>query len=233
MGSHADIQSAKLSDIRAFFTRYYAPNNASMVIAGDIDKAAVKRLVEKYFGSFKRGADVPRPERGHARHHGRTAGGGDRPGRAAARDHGLADHSPAYRQDDAELSVAAQILADGKASRLYRAMVYDKQLAQDVSAAQHGGALTSVFEIDVTARSGHSAQEIEAAIDAELEQLRKHGPTVQEVQRAQYAIETALFASMEKLGGDGLADLLNEYNQFVGDPNYLAQDLARYRSVTA
>ncbi|UUZ57267.1 insulinase family protein [Massilia sp. H-1] len=203
-----------------------------MVIAGDIDKAAVKRLVEKYFGSFKRGADVPRPNV-------------VTPAITAERRVVVTDRvelprvimgwltTPAYRQDDAELSVAAQILGrHGKASRLYRAMVYDKQLAQDVSAAQHGGALTSVFEIDVTARSGHSAQEIEAAIDAELEQLRKHGPTVQEVQRAQYAIETALFASMEKLGGDGLADLLNEYNQFVGDPNYLAQDLARYRSVT-
>lgn len=231
MGSHADIQSARLSDIRAFFTRYYAPNNASMVIAGDIDKAAVRRLVDKYFGSFRRGADVPRPNV-------------VTPPITSERRVVVADRvelprvimgwltTPAYRKDDAELSIAAQILAGGKASRLYRALVYDKQLAQDVSAVQHGGALTSVFEIDVTARAGHSAREVEAAIDAELDALRSAGPTVQEVQRAQYAIETALLASMEKLGGDGLADLLNEYNQFVGDPNYLAQDLARYRAVT-
>ena len=231
MGSHADIQSAKLSDIRAFFTRYYAPNNASMVIAGDIDKAAVRKLVEKYFGSFPRGADVPHPDV-------------VTPPITAERRVVIADRvelprvimgwltTPAYRKDDAELSIAAQILAGGKASRLYRSLVYDKQLAQDVGAAQHGGALTSVFEIDVTARAGHTAHEIEMAIDAELDRLRTAGPTLQEVQRAQYAIETALFASMEKLGGDGLADLLNEYNQFVGDPNYLAQDLARYRGVT-
>ncbi|HEY0064601.1 MAG TPA: pitrilysin family protein [Telluria sp.] len=231
IGSHADIQAARLSDVRAFFTRYYAPNNASMVIAGDIDKPAVRKLVDKYFGSFKRGADVPKPNV-------------VTPAITAERRVVVTDRvdlqrvimgwltTPAYQEDDAELSIAAQILAGGKASRLYQALVYEKQLAQDVSAAQHGSALTSVFEIDVTARPGHTAREIEIAIDAELERLRARGPSLKEVQRAQYAIETALFASMEKLGGDGLADLLNEYNQFVGDPNYLARDLARYRKVS-
>lgn len=231
MGTHADIQAAQLSDIRAFFTRYYTPNNASMVIAGDIDKPAVRALVEKYFGSIKRGPDVPKPSV-------------VTPPITAERRVVVADRvelprvimgwltTPAYQAGDAELSIAAQILAGGKASRLYKSLVYDKQLAQDVSASQNGNAIVSVFEVDVTARPGHTAPEIEAAIDAELETMRSSGPTLQEVQRAQHAIETALFASMEKLGGDGLADMLNEYNQFVGDPNFLARDLERYRRVT-
>ena len=231
MGSHADIQSARLADVRDFFTRYYAPNNASLVIAGDIDKAGARALVAKYFGTFKRGADVAKPNVAT-------------PVITAERRVTVADRvelerviigyltTPAYQPDDAELSIAAQILAGGKASRLYKALVYDKQLAQDVSASQHGYALSSVFEIDVTARPGHSAQEIETAIDAELDALIKTGPSEQEVQRAQYAIETSLLTSVEKIGGDGLADIVNEYNQYTGEPDYLAKDLERYRRVT-
>ena len=231
MGSHADIQSAKLSDIRDFFTRYYAPNNASLVIAGDIDKAAARALVAKYFGTFKRGPEIIEPAI-------------VTPPITAEKRVTIADRvelerviigwltTPAYRPGDAELSIAAQVLAGGKASRLYKSLVYDKQLAQDVSAAQNGYAISSVFEIDVTARPGHSAKEVEAAVDAELDLLIRQGPSEKEVQRAQFAIETSLLTSIEKIGGEGLADILNEYNQYVGDPDYLARDLERYRRVT-
>ena len=232
MGSHADIQSAKLEDVRDFFTRYYAPNNASMVIAGDIDKASVRALVAKYFGSFKRGADVPRP---------RVA----TPVITAEKRVVVPDRidlprvimgwltTPAFQPGDAELSIAAHILAGGKTSRLYKSLVYDKQLAQDVGAAQHGYALSSVFEVDVTARPGHSAQQIEAAIDAELDALRKDGPTEKEMESARAAIEIGMLSSVEKIGGEGLADMVNEYNQYVGDPAYFGKDLERYRAVTA
>jgi zinc protease len=231
MGSHADIQSARLSDIRDFFTRYYAPNNASLVIAGDIDKAAARKLVARYFGTFKRGAEIVLPAVAT-------------PVISAEKRITVADRvelprvivgwltTPAYQPDDAELQIAAQILAGGKSSRLYKSLVYEQQLAQDVSAAQNSYALSSVFEIDVTARPGHTAVQIESAIDAELDALIKSGPTDKEVQRAQYAIETAILTSVEKIGGEGLADLLNEYNQYVGDPDYLARDLERYRRVT-
>lgn len=231
MGSHADIQSARLADIRDFFTRYYAPNNASIVVAGDIDKDTARALVEKYFGSFVRGPAIQRPVV-------------VTPPITAERRVTVADRieldrvimgwltTPAYQDGSAELGIAAQILAGGKASRLYKALVYQRQLAQDVSAAQNGYALSSVFEIDVTARPGHGAAEIEAAIDAELALLIAHGPSAQEVQRAQFAIETSLLTAIEKIGGDGLADLLNEYNQYLGDPDYLERDLDSYRKVT-
>ncbi len=232
MGSHADIQSAKLDDVRDFFTRYYAPNNASLVIAGDIDKAAARALVDKYFGSFRRGADVPRP---------------NVPTPVINAEKRVVVHdrielprvimgwltTPAFKPDDAELSIAAHILAGDKTSRLYKSLVYDRQLAQDVGAAQHGYALSSVFEVDVTARPGHSAQEIEAAIDAELDALRATGPTETEMESARAAIETGMLTSVEKIGGEGLADMVNEYNQYVGDPAYFAKDLERYRAVTA
>ena len=231
MGSHADIQGATLQDVRDFFTRYYAPNNASLVIAGDIDKAQARALVARYFGTFRRGAELP-PLAVVT------------PPLTTEKRVVVADRielprvivgwltTPAFQPGDAELSIAAHILAGGKSSRLYKSLVYDRQLAHDVSAAQNSYALSSIFEVDVTARPGHSALEIEQAIDAEIEALRTAGPTAKEVERAQYAIETALLSNIEKIGGDGLADVINEYNQYTGDPAYLGKDLERYRAVT-
>ena len=231
MGSHADIQSAKLADIRAFFTRYYGPNNASLVIAGDIDKARTKALVAKYFGSFKRGPAVPKLAV-------------VTPPITAERRQVVADRvelprvfmawltPPAYQPGDAELSLTGLILAGGNSSRLYKSLVYDQQIAQDVNAAQNSLAISSVFSIDVTARPGHTAAEIEAAMQTELVALRDHGPTGKELERARNMLETAMLGQLEKLGGMGLANQLNQYNQYLGDPGYLGQDLERYRRVT-
>ncbi|HYD80052.1 MAG TPA: pitrilysin family protein [Paucimonas sp.] len=232
IGSHADIQAAKLDDIKRFFMRYYRPNNASLVIAGDIDKAKTRALVAKYFGGFKRGEDVPAlkvvtPPITTER-------------RAVVHDRVELPRvfmgwltSPAFKEGDAELSMAAQILAGGKSSRLYKKLVYEKQIAQDVSAVQYSATLTSMFIVDVTARPGHTAQEIEAAIDEELELLRTAPPTEQELERARNTIETAMITQIEKLGGSGLANQLNYYNQYLGDPGYLPQDIERYRKVSA
>ena len=232
MGSHADIQSAKLDDIKRFFTRYYRPNNASLVIVGDIDKARTKALVAKYFGSFKRGDAIP-------------ASHAVTPPITSERRLTVTDQvelprvymgwltTPAYQVGDAELSVAAQILGGGKTSRLYKSLVYDKQIAQDVNASQGSNALTSMFVISVTARPGHTAQEIEAAINVELQKLRTEGPTEKEVERARNTIETAMLTRLEKVGGDGLANQLNQYNQYVGDPGYLPKDIQRFRDVSA
>jgi zinc protease len=232
IGSHADIQNAKLADVRDFFTRYYGPNNASIVIAGDIDKVKARALVAKYFGSFKRSAPVARPNL-------------STPAITRERRLTVADRvelprvymawltPPAYQPGDAELAVTAQILAGGKASRLYKSLVYERQIAQEVAAAQNSYALTSTFLIDATARPGHEAAELEGAIDAELKALRDLGPSDQEVERARNTIETAMLTSIEKLGGAGLANQLNQYNQYTGDPGYLSRDLERLRRVSA
>ncbi|MBI3231001.1 MAG: insulinase family protein [Burkholderiales bacterium] len=224
MGSHADIQNAKLGDVRKFFNNYYSPNNASLVIAGDFDNKQTKALVEKYFGSLKRGPDVPKitavtPPIKTER-------------RAVIQDKVELPRvfmgwltSPSYTPGDAELSIAAQILAGSKSSRLYKSLVYEKQIAQDVNAYQASNALTSMFVIDVTARPGHTAQEIEAAIDAELKLLREDGPSEKEIERARNSIQTAMLTQIET--SQGLANQVNQYVQYLGDPNYLEKDLQR------
>ncbi|MBQ5946249.1 insulinase family protein, partial [Massilia sp. ST3] len=232
IGSHADIQGARLDDVRQFFARYYGPNNASLVIAGDIDKAKTRALVERYFGSLRPGPPVARPSV-------------VTPPITSERRVTVPDRvelprvfmgwltPPAYQPGDIELAVAATILGGGKSSRLYKSLVYERQIAQDVDAVQNSYGLTSTFVIDVTARAGHTARELEAAIDAELAQLREVGPSDREVERARNSLETALLSSIEKLGGDGLADQLNHYNQYTGDPGYLPKDLERLRRVDA
>ncbi|MEQ1868657.1 MAG: pitrilysin family protein [Vicinamibacterales bacterium] len=232
IGSHADIQAVKLEDVQNFFKAYYAPNNASLVIVGDIDKAQTKALIEKYFGTLKSGPPVAKP----------TV---ETPKITAERRAVVKDHvelprvtiawitSPFFKPGDADADIAATVLGGGKSSRLYKSLVYDKQIAQTVAAQQYSLMLGSVFSIEVTARPGHTAEEIEKAVDEELAKFRDNGPDANEVDRARNVIETRTVQGLENLGGfGGVADRLNTYNHFLGDPGYLPKDLQRYRDVT-
>ena len=230
IGSHADIQAAKLEDVRSFFQAYYGPNNATIGIAGDFHPAEMKSLVKKYFGTLQRGADVPKPSVETPRI---TA---ER--RAVIQDRVelervyMAWITPAaYAPGNAAGDVAAEILGGGESSRLYKKLVYEKQIAQSVQARQRSVALGSVFRVEATARPGHTAKEIEQAIDEELERFRREGPAGEEVEAARNLIEMRLMTRLETL--NGVADRLNLYNHYTGDPGYLAEDIARYRRATA
>ena len=232
MGSHADIQAAKLEDVRNFFKLYYAPNNASLAIVGDFDPAQAKQWVEKYFGPLKRGAPVPKiaavtPPITSER-------------RAVIHDQVELPRvymawltSSIFKPGDADADLASEILGGGKSSRLYKKLVYEKQIALDVSASQQSLILGSVFEIVVTARPGHTAEEMEKAVDEELATFRKDGPTTVELERARNGIETEMIQGLERLGGfGGVADRLNEYNHYLGNPGFFPQDVHRYQAAT-
>jgi len=229
IGSHADIQAARLTDVRNFFKRYYRPNNATLVIAGDFDPANARRLVRKYFGSLARGPDLPAP-------------GFTTPPLAGERRITVTDRielprvdiawlsSPAFTPGDAELKIAAEILAGGKSSRLYKKLVYELQSAQSVGADQDAYARTALFTVQALARPGHTPAELETVIDQELAQLAKDGPTQAELERARNVIERRMFEGIEKVGSR--ANTLNYYNQYTGDPGFIGKDLERFRAVT-
>jgi zinc protease len=232
IGSHEDIQAAKLEDVKNFFKLYYAPNNASLVIVGDIDKAKTKAMVEKYFGSLKRGQPVPKPNMQTAPI-------------TTERRQIVQDRvelprvymawltSPIFTPGDADADIVATILGTGRSSRLYKKLVYEQQIAQQVSVQQYSLSLASVFQIQATARPGHTAEELEKSIDEELARLRDAGPDAAEVERARNGIETRTVEGLERFGGfGGVANRLNSYNHFVGNPGYLEQDIKRYRDVT-
>jgi zinc protease len=232
IGSHEDIQAAKLDDVKAFFKQYYAPNNASLAIVGDIDPAKTKALVQKYFGTLKRGPAVPPIKTSTLKITSEKRQQIAVPAELPRVYMGWL--TPAYfRPGDADADIASTILGGGRSSRLYKKLVYDLQIAQDVSAAQSSLMLGSYFEIDATARPGHTPQELEKAIDDELAAFRSKAPDVSEVERARNRIETQTIDGLQRLGGfGGVADLLNTYNHYVHTPDYLQKDIDRHRAVT-
>src|SRR6266481_4090247 len=232
IGSHQDIQSAKLEDVRNFFKLYYAPNNASLAIVGDFDPEKARELVQKYFGPLKRGEEVPKikahtPPIMSERH-------------AVIQDNVQLPRvymawltSPIFKPGDAEADLAATILGGGKSSRLYKKLVYEKQIALDVAVTQQSLILGSVFEVQATARPGVKPEDLEKAINTELDGFRTGGPTSAELMRARNTIESRIIEGLETLGGfGGVADRLNSYNHYLGTPDFLAADIARYENAS-
>jgi zinc protease len=137
-----------------------------------------------------------------------------------------------FAPGDAALDVVASILSQGKNSRLYKRLVYDTQMAQDVDAYQQSDVLGSSFIIEVTARPGRTIAEIQTAIDEEIQKLRREPPDLREVQRAIHQIEASFYQRMERVGSyRGRADQLNAYYFAGGGPDFFAEDLARYTSL--
>lgn len=231
IGNMADLSAASYDDVVAFFKKYYSPNNASLVVAGDIDPVKTRQLVEHWFATIPRGAHVPPLAPPAADLTGvvsKTV-----TDRVELPRLYLAWLTPPLLQPgDAALDVAASILADGKNSRLYKRLVYDLQIAQNVTAFQQSQALSSSFNIIVTPRPGHTIEEVKKIVDEELQKLREAPPTEHEVQRAVNQFEASFYNSMERVGGfSGIADQLNSYYTETGDPDYFNEDLARYRSL--
>ncbi len=229
IGSMEHLGAATLDDVKQFYERYYAPSNATLAIVGDFETAEVKRLVEKYFGSLKK---RPSP----------AAVKVTTPPIDAERRDQLKEPVPApritmgwltaaaYQPGDADCDVLSFILGTGESSRLHRKIVYELQLAQSVSAWQQSHQLTSTFTVTALARPGVDPKQLEAEIDKVIRELGDKPPTDEELLRARNQLKTAMIAGLEDVGAR--ADLLNRYNQYVGDPGYLAKDLARYDVVT-
>jgi zinc protease len=232
IGYMEDLTAASYEDVVEFFKKYYAPNNASLVIAGDLDFDRTRALVEKWFGEIPRSSVVepvapPAAILTSVKKKTLTD-------KVALPRLYLAWLTPRfYAPGDSALDIASSVLAGGKNSRLYKRLVYDMQIAQDVSAFQQSGALGSQFQIVATARRGHTAAELQKVIDEELDRLRRDAPEPREVQRAINQMEASFYERMERVGGfGGKADQLNAYKFAGGGPDYFAEDLARYTSLS-
>ena len=231
IGSMDDLTAASFQDVETFFRTYYTPNNASLVVAGDIDLAQARAWVEQWYSAIPRGPEPPiQPiappvlEREH---------------RLMLEDAVqlprlyLAWHAPAaYAPADAAMTGLAAVLAGGKNSRLYRRLVYDMEIAQDVAAFQDGDLHGGTFYIVATARPGHSLDEIDAVIAEELAALRADAPEARELQRVVNGIEASFLDGLETIDGfAGKADQLNAYLFFTGTPDFFEEDLARFRAL--
>lgn len=231
IGSMADLSAASYEDVVEFFRTYYAPNNASVVIAGDIDPVKTMGLVEKWFGPIPRGKPVPPIDPPVAVL--------TEEKRSTIEDKVQLPRiymnwltPPGFAPGDAEMDLVAGVLAEGKNSRLYKRLVYEMQIAQDVSAGQGSRALGSSFTIVATARPGHTLAEIEAVIQEEIDRLKSAPPDARELGRTVNGYEAAFLARLQGVGGfGGKADLINNYYTRTGNPDYLNEDYSRYGAI--
>ena len=231
IGSQEDLDAASLEDIKSFFQRYYAPSNASLSIAGDIDRERTLELVNRYFGELPPGPPVRRIGRFDSGLTGRVE--------LELRDKvslpRLYIAWPAYPEGAAEevpLELLRLALADGQSSRLYRSLVYEKQIAQSVSVRHHSAEISGQFVVQATAAAGHSLAEVEAAVDAELERARQEPLTEEELVRARNRLESSHYRQLARIGGfGGRADTLNYYNVLYGNPGEIDTALERYLAV--
>jgi zinc protease len=232
IGSAEDIRAMRLEDVQEFFRTYYHPANASLALAGDVDTERAFDLAEQYFADLKPGPP-PAPVRATAAlHHDVRLLLEDRVEMPRLY---MAWLSPAmFAEHDAELDLLADLLANGKTSRLYRTLVYEQRLALDVGAHQGSRELGSFFLLVATAAPGRSLTDIAAIIDIALHQVQDAGPSESEMERARAQIEAHFIYRLQTVGGfGGKSDQLNSYNVLRGDPGYFAADLARYRDATA
>jgi zinc protease len=229
IGYMEDLTAASYEDTVEFFKRYYAPSNASLVVAGDIDPAAVRRLVEEWFSDVKAGPPAdPMTIPGAALTDVQKKTITDRVQLPRITIAWLTPRH--FAPGDAALDVVADVLAGGRNSRLYKRLVYDMQIAQEVSAFQVSQALSSYFQVEATPRPGHTVEELLKVIDEEIVRLQHEAPSEREVQRAVNKVEASYFNRMERVGGfGGKADLLNSYFSETGIPDWFNEDLGRYR----
>ena len=240
IGEVADLRAATLDDARAFFRDWYHPDNASLTVAGDVETGAAMDAVRRHFEEIPAGPSPPRtgPAPRAARDRSvATAGGPGEERRLLLEDRVelprlyLAWRTPAlFDEGDAGMDLLAHVLAGGKTSRLYRALVRDRRIATDVSAAQNSRELAGWFCITATAAPGHRLDELDEAIGAALAALAGAGPEAEELERALAQVEAQFVYGLQTVGGfNGRSDQLNAYNVYTGDPGFLGRDLARYR----
>jgi zinc protease len=231
IGSMADLDAATETDIKSFFYKYYAPNNAILLVAGDIDVPRTKGLIEKYFGPIPSGPPItrrpaPPPVPFTAEKRVAMEAKVNLPAEV------MTWHTPPmYQPGDAEMDVLAEILGTGKTSRLYKRLVYDLKIAQAVNTSNSSLIHAGEFEISFTPLAGHTLAEIEKIVDEEVEKVRSQPVEERELERAKNRIRTLFFRSLEPLAGRG-SHLLS-YDYFAGDPGFLQRDLARYQGVQA
>jgi zinc protease len=230
IGSMEDLSAATLEDVQNFFRTYYAPNNATLAIVGDFDVAETKALIERYFGDIPRGPEPPAQVKP--------------PAVVLQQDTFLVLEDrvqlprvyytwpsvEAFHKDDAALTILSSILAEGKNSRLYKTLVYDLQVAQNVIAYQGGSKLAGAFQIIVTPKPGQAPMKIDSIVRQEIAKVIQEGITERELARVQNSLRLNFLMQLQS--AERRADLFNTYNFYVGTPDYVQQDFARYGSVT-
>ena len=232
IGSMADLNAASLEDVKTWFRAWYGPNNAVLVLAGDIDVATARQKVAQYFGHIPAGPDMAQPAVDVAR----------RPADTREVMHDNVPQARIYRAwnvaptntvDVDRLHVLARVLGGSDTSRLERRLVHEDKLVDSVSAAVSESQLGSNFLVVATVKDGVDPARVEAIVDEELERLLAEGPTAEEVEQAQTVIRAGFIRGIERIGGfGGKADALAACTIFARDPGCFRATLANVDAAT-
>ncbi len=230
IGYVQDILNYNLEDVTDFFKTYYSPFNASLVIAGDFNKSETKDLIEKYFGNISTDKKI----NSNASHHSELQSNiflTHEDNVQLERIYMTWHSDRAYGEYDAALDVLSDILSGSKSSRLYKNLVFEKEIAQDVTAYQFSGKLSGFFTIIATAKPGVKLELLKEEILNELNNIKSIGVTEKELIKSKNGIKSSFIYSMQNL--DSLADQINSYNFFLGEPNSFNYDLKRFEEVSS
>lgn len=237
IGSMEDLHAATLDDVRAFFRDYYAPANATLALAGDFEPKQARALIDRYFGPLRDQGRPPssrRTRRLKPPHAGRIEV--KEPVQLAQVAFGWVA-PPAYGPDDPALEVTTSLLAGGKATRLYRELVVNRQLASEVSAWIDANALGTLVVVSATVATGRPVSEVEEALETVVQGLAAEAPADDELGRAKRGLLVALYDEIQLLNGhggeSGRAGLLQRFNHYLGTPAAAEQWPSRLAGVTA
>src|SRR5688572_30630108 len=230
IGSLEDLQAATMDDVKAFFRRYYVPNNTVLVLSGDFDEKQARTWIEKYFGPIAKGAAITRPNNPMPKlaEEIRTTVEDAVP---LPRRYMVWHTAPQFSPDEPALDILAYILSTGRSSRLQSNLLYGKELVQQIGGFNNTAEIGGTFQIQATARPGKSLDDIEKEINVEIEKIKKEPPTADELTRARNSIESQSIFGLQTVLGKG--SQLSSYTGYLGKPDYFQADLDRYARVTA
>lgn len=231
IGSMNDLNAASLEDVKQWFRAWYGPNNAVLVLAGDIDVATAKEKVTRYFGDIPAGPTLDRTQAGPAKRQTTRETMEDKVPQARIY---RAWSVERYGKPDLErLQLLAQVLGGSKSSRLDRRLVFQDKLADRVSAYVLPFELASTFYVSADVRQGVDPAQVEKALDEEIARLVAEGPTAEELHQAQAMVKASVVRGVERIGGfGGKADALAECAVYAGDPGCFRQSLEVFASAT-
>ncbi len=233
IGSMEDLNAASVDDVKEWFRTYYGPNNAVIVLAGDITAETARQKVEQYFGDIpatppiaKQGTWIARRTGSH-----REIMQDRVPQARIYKEWNI----PEYGSADADyLDLVTDVLAAGKTSRLYKRLVYDEQIATDVVAYVDLREIGGQLVIRATAKPGGDLARVERAVDEELARFIQTGPTAAELRRVKTQSRANFIRGIERIGGfGGKSDVLARNEVFTGSADHYLVTRRRLAAATA
>ena len=228
IGWMKDIEKFELNDVIDFFKTYYSPNNASLVIGGDIEYSSALQLVKKYFDEIPKGKPIPKisvpkvelTENKKITHQDNVQ---------LSKLYLTWETAKLYDVDDATLDILSDILTGSKNGRLFKTLVFEKQIAQDISSFQYSANLTGMFIIVATAKPGVTLDELKVEIENVLSEIINDGISDKEFNRSLYTVKSSFIYSLQNLSS--ITNQINSYNLNLGEPNSFVHDLERFQKL--